>query len=257
VDLFVRVTDPAGQLPDVEMVGQEGERLRDFVARLQFALGKIDALAVHAGRRAGLEAIHADSQALQRSTDSPRRSFAGTAARRLGLARMHQGLQEGPRGEDHGRGAKYGVAADANTLYARRSSRRRLDHQVLDNFLPQVQVHLVFDNAFDFLLIAFLIGLRAGPMHGRPLAAVQQPELQPGRVDRSPHCAAERIDLADNLPLAHSADRRIAAHLADGIQAGGQQRGFCSHPRSRQSGFGSGVSRSDDNDIILVANRSH
>ena len=98
----------------------------------------------------------------------------------------------------------------------------RFGQQILDDFLPQRQSWLLFDQAFDFLLIGLLVGLGPRAVHGRAFAAVQHAELNAGGVDRPAHQPAQGVDLAHDLPLGHAADGRVAAHLADGIAVRGQ-----------------------------------
>ena len=59
------------------------------------------------------------------------------------------------------------------------------------------------------------------------------------------------------MPLGHAADRRIAAHLSDRIEVRGQQSGVGPHPRSCGSGLSPGMSRSDDNHIVMILVRIH
>ena len=66
-----------------------------------------------------------------------------------------------------------------------------------------------------------LVGLRARRPDRRAAAAIEQLELNAGRVDRAAHQPAERVDLANEMPLRRSADRRIARHVRDGV---GRQR---------------------------------
>ena len=70
--------------------------------------------------------------------------------------------------------------------------------------------------------VELAVGLSARPAHRRPLAAVEDAELNTGAVDRAAHDTIERIDLADEMTLAKPADRRIARHLADRRDAVGQ-----------------------------------
>ena len=49
-----------------------------------------------------------------------------------------------------------------------------------------------------------------------------------------PHRAAQGVDLADDLALGDATDRRVAAHLADGVAVHRQQGGAQAHPRRRQ-----------------------
>ncbi len=72
-----------------------------------------------------------------------------------------------------------------------------------------------------------------------------------------PHRTAQRIDLADDLPLGHTADGRIAAHLGHRIQIGREQRHVGTHPRSGQRRLGSGMPGTDHDHVVLVPRRSH
>ena len=76
-------------------------------------------------------------------------------------------------------------------------------------------VRLALERVAHPRAVAPLVGLRARRPHRRPAAAVEQLELDAGRVDRPPHQAAERVDLANQMPLRRAADRRIARHVRD------------------------------------------
>ena len=69
--------------------------------------------------------------------------------------------------------------------------------------------------------VELAVGLGARALHGRALGAVEQPELDAGRVGHPAHQAVERIDLAHQVALAEPADGRVAGHLADGREACG------------------------------------
>ena len=89
-------------------------------------------------------------------------------------------------------------------------------------------------------------------MHRRAFAAIEHAKLDAGGVDRPAHRAAERVDLADDLPLADAADRRVAAHLADGVAIGREQRGLGPQPRSRQRRLGPGMPGADHDHVEFV-----
>ena len=65
------------------------------------------------------------------------------------------------------------------------------------------------------LAVAAFVGLRARRPDGRSAASVEQLELDPCRVDREPHQAAERVDLANEVPLRRAAHRGVAGHVRD------------------------------------------
>jgi len=97
-------------------------------------------------------------------------------------------------------------------------------------------------------------------VHGRAFATVEHAELNACGVDRLAHHAAEGVDFSDNLPLANAANGRVAAHLADGVAIGGQQRGFdphARHARSGQGGFGASMAGANDNQIEIVILGGH
>ena len=62
----------------------------------------------------------------------------------------------------------------------------------------------------------------------------------------------EGIDLAHQMALAQSADRRIAAHRADCGQIETDQGHARTHPRRHRRGFDPGVSPANHNDIELL-----
>ena len=52
---------------------------------------------------------------------------------------------------------------------------------------------------------------------GRPTTAVQELELNAGRIDRATHETAQRVDLANEVPFRGSAHRWIARHMSHGF----------------------------------------
>ena len=183
--------------------------------------------------------------------------------RGFGFAGVHQGLQEGARSEHDGFGAVGRVTAYANTddaIVAFRllpSAFRLFSKQILNDFLPKCQILLLLDDSFDLCLIKFFVGLCARGVHRRPFAPVEHPKLNARRVDRPAHRAAQRVDLAHDLPLADPANGRIAAHLPDGVTIGRQQRRLRPQPRSSKRRFGTGVSRTNHQDVVVVRVGSH
>ena len=97
--------------------------------------------------------------------------------------------------------------------------------------------------------IELAVGLGARPADRRTLAAVQHPKLDAAGIGDPAHQAVQRIDLADQMALAETADRGIAGHRADGRKAMGHQRGLRAHPRSRARGLAAGMAAADDDDV--------
>ena len=89
-------------------------------------------------------------------------------------------------------------------------------------------------------------------MDGRPLAGVEHAGLDERVVDGAAHFAAERVDLADEMPLARAADGGIAGHEGDGIQIEREQQGIKPHARAGQRRLAARVPRADDGNIKTI-----
>ena len=106
----------------LDPVGQERERDRVVVARLDLQPREVDRPAVEPGRRAGLEPPELEAERAQAPREPFGRDVARAAAGGLDLAGMHQGLEERAGGQDDGAGA---VLDAAPAAHARRRDRRR------------------------------------------------------------------------------------------------------------------------------------
>jgi hypothetical protein len=58
------------------------------------------------------------------------------------------------------------------------------------------------------------------------------------------------------MTLANAANRRIAAHLAEGFNVVSQQERRIAHARRSQSGFGAGMTAADD-DYVKFCGKEH
>ena len=164
---------------------------------------------------------------------------------------MENRLQKRPRGENDRLRAIFDVPHHPNAGDAR-AFLSLFQHQPNGRFLSERQVFGVFQPVLQIEMVPRLVRLGSRPVHGRPLAAIEHAKLDSGRIDRLPHEAAKGVDLSHDLPLAHAADRRIAAHHADGIEVRRQQRRLRPHPRRRRGRFSSGVPGADDEDVEVV-----
>ena len=99
------------------------------------------------------------------------------------------------------------------------------------------------------LAVAPLVGLRPRRPHRGTAAAVEQLELDARRVDRRPHQAAERIDLADQVSLRRAADRGIARHVRDCRLRQRADRDAPAHPRRSPRGLDARMAGADDDHV--------
>jgi hypothetical protein len=93
-----------------------------------------------------------------------------------------------------------------------------LYQEVCHRLLHYGQTGLALQASCDGLPIKAPICLGAGRTNCWALAGVQYSELNSGTIDSMRHGAAKRIHLLDDMTLANAAYRRIARHLADGIE---------------------------------------
>ena len=108
---------------------------------------------------------------------------------------------------------------------------------------------MVLDEVTDGLPVESTVGLGSGRADGGALARVEDPELDAGTVDGPGHRSAERVDLAHEVPLADAAEGRVAAHLAEGLDALGQQQSLAAHARSRERRLGAGMAATYHDDL--------
>ena len=172
--------------------------------------------AVEPRRRAGLQPAQPQARARSRRSDSP---LAGASPYRpagiFSSPLMDQPAQEGAGGQHH-RAARDSSARRAVTTPATAAVRRRSDPPPRASITSRFGVRP--DRGLHGRAVELAVGLGARPLHGRALGAVEQAELDAGRVGHPPHQPVQRIDLAHQMALAEPADGRVAGHLADGLE---------------------------------------
>jgi hypothetical protein len=177
----------------------------------------------------------------------------GSATFGLLFAGVHDSLEKGAGGEDHSLSAVQGISGnpDAGDLAVG-------GFQSFDGFLAECQGGLEFDAMLHFELIGFFVSLSTRAVHGSTLAGVEHAKVDARMINDAPHFAAERVNFANDLSLGDATDRRITAHLSDGIAVHREQRSAGAHASSRKSRFNAGVtSANHDNVVVISTGRSH
>ena len=118
--------------------------------------------------------------------------------------------------------------------------------------LEKQQIGLALQPAPDRLPVQDTIGLRAGRAHGRALGRVQNAELDAGLVGGERHSAAKGVDFLHQMTLADTADRRIARHLPQGLDAVRQEKCAPAHTRRSERRFGASMAAADDDDVEIL-----
>src|SRR5580704_8862702 len=124
---------------------------------------------------------------------------------------MNEPPEKCTRGEHDAPGGNLAAVAEKETGHAA----SRIEGQVLGSALQDVEARDFRQQLRHGTAVKLAVGLRAGAAHRRALAAVKQAKLDAGAVDRARHNAIKRVDLAHEVALAETADRRVARHLAD------------------------------------------
>lgn len=256
VRAFVGVSDMTGELFDVQSTGEERERLRWVVSRLQLGLGIVDRRAVQPWRRAGLESSGFESEFLEGAADALSGAFSGSSSRDLLFTCMHDGGQEGAGREDDAASPIANVTprCDSN---AASFLVMAFDEESFDDFLAKSEVGCFVQQVSDFELVGLLVGLGSRPVHGGAFPPIEDSELNSGGIDGSAHQAIESIDLADELAFTDTTDRRIAAHLADGIEVRRKQERAGTEASCCRSRLGAGVTSADDNHVVVTTLDCH
>ena len=102
-----------------------------------------------------------------------------------------------------------------------------------------------------FTPIGLLVALRPRRPHRRPARSIQQSKLDADRIGDFAHDAAQRIDLAHQVPFGNSANRRIARHLRDQVGIEREQGGPQPHACRCHRGLASGMSGADHDHVEL------
>ena len=127
-----------------------------------------------------------------------------------------------------------------------------LHHEVVHRLLEKPQVFLVFKAAANGGLVQNTIGLRARCANGRAFGAVQDSKLDAALIRCDAHGTTQSVHLFHKVALANTANRRVAAHLAQGFDVVRQQKCLATHARSRQCGFGAGMAAANDDHIKFL-----
>ncbi len=157
---------------------------------------------------------------------------------------MDEAAQEGAGGQHHGAGSEDPAVRrhDARDPVA-------VDGEVLDRGLDDFEVRDGGNRRLHGLAVKLAVGLGAGTLHRRPLALIEDAELDAGLVGHAAHEAVERVDLAHEMAFAQAADGGVAGHLADGGEAVGEERRLGAHARGSSGRLAARVAAADDDDV--------
>ena len=241
----VCVGNVAGHLTQRDTVGRKRERQGWGIAMLRFQTREIYCPAVQPRGRAGLEPAHLETQGSELVGQSHGRQVTGPPPGIIGQADMDQAAHERTGRDDHrsAQKADTGTGINAFQLVPFPMEGRHLT-------LLEMQIILLLQDSFHAQTIQLFVRLGSRGAHGRPLAGIENAELNSGSINVLGHFATQGIDLLDQMALGQSADGRIAGHKRNGVQIDRQHQRTATHASSRQGRFATGMAGADNDYVI-------
>jgi hypothetical protein len=173
VRLGVGAGDPARQLwRMLRRITKKREHRQWIVRTLLGQLREIDGLAVKPRRRAGLQPADRQLQFAQTCGQRDRRRIPHATAGIVGQTDMNQAVEEGAGSQHHRARSKAHSQLGHHT-----GDMVAIEHQIVTCLREDRQIGLVLDATADRLSIQHAICLRTRRAHGRPLACIENPEL--------------------------------------------------------------------------------
>jgi len=159
-------------------------------------------------------------------------------------ADMDAAGEERPGGQHHRPALEHQAHLGAHAGHA-----VALKQQVVHRLLEQIEIGLVFEPLADRLLVQHAVGLGTGGPHRRPLAGIEDAELDARLVGGQGHGATQGIHFLDQMAFADAADGWVAGHLPQRLDVVREQEGPTAHACGRERGFGAGMAAAYDDDI--------
>jgi hypothetical protein len=197
--------------------------------------------------RPRLQPGHGQSGIANLRCQSLGRSLADAATDHALFTAKQGAAEESAGAEDHRRSVDRGTigqvqAGDVSALLNQRS---RLA-------LHQSQIALLSQQLLHRRLEALAVGLHARALHGAALAAVEHAVMDRASIGGAGDDAVKGIDLTHQMALAQTADSRVAAHGANGVEIETDQRHLRAHARGNGSGLDPCMASADHNHIEIL-----
>ena len=107
----------------------------------------------------------------------------------------------------------------------------------------------MLNSLFHNILIKTAVCLYTLGVNGRTFAEVEHTILEHYFIRSSAHFTAEGVYFKNELPLAGTADGRVAGHIADSVVGDGEKDRAAAHARGCESGFNACVTRADNGNV--------
>ena len=126
----------------------------------------------------------------------------------------------------------------------------RIFQDQVDYFcLLDVEVGLILKHLAHLHAIELLVALGSGAPDGGAAGSIEEAKLDAYGVGDLTHDSAERVDLADEVPLGDAANGGVAGHLGDQVEVHGNDGGLQAHAGGCHGCFATGVPGADYGDV--------
>ena len=229
--------------------GAEGKKVDRIITVLGGQIGIVDGIAVNAGHSTGFHAAHAKILGLEPLGQGGRGKIAQTAGGKILQPHMHQTIQKGASGHNHGPDPQHLIQRGA---YAPNPA---IFHQnFIHHGLMHCQAGLIFQNLLHAQAVQKPVGLGPGRAHRWPLAGIETPELDGSGIDIFRHFSAKGVYFPHQMPLGQTANGGIAAHGADGVGIDDTDQGAAAQTGRSQGRLATRMARADNGNIKIQHN---
>ena len=161
-------------------------------------------------------------------------------------AHMDQTTQKGTRSKHHRFGTEIEPHLSADSAHA-----LAFDDEIDHGLLEDIKASLLLDDLAHRSPIQHTVCLGTSGPHSRPLAGVENPELDTCLVCGTGHRTAQGVDFLDQVTLADTAYSRVAGHLPQLLDALGEQQRGHAHARRGKRGLGAGMAATDHDHAVV------
>jgi len=247
----IRASQEAVDLRLIDPIGEERERHRLRITRLWRQSIEVQGSTAQPGRGAGLQPPHPEAEPGERRRKPRRGRLSDPPAVMRLRTDMDAAAQERTGGQNDRPAGDLASVLERQPDDAPVAARRRLRADLRREPLHDRETVLPFDGPTHPGGVQLAVGLRPRAANRRASAPVEQPELDPRRVDRPTHLPAQRVDLADEMAFAKSTDRGIARHPSNRRSLSGNQPNPTPHPSSSQRSLTTSMTSADHNEVVL------
>jgi hypothetical protein len=173
-----------------------------------------------------------------------RRRFAGASA-----GEIHIGSDVNPATQERSGGDHHTLCAESPSFKGFGAEYRcscLINYETGDSALDGLELRVFFDEASYCPAIKTPVALRARGPYSRSLATIEHPELERSHVRSAAYDSAQCVNFAYDGSLGDAANRRIARHLANGLEGARNERDGCAKPGSGDGSFSACVAGTDD-----------